>query len=88
MVVIPGHIAVAVNSAPTFHYTPPGLATHLASAIERSIGNTSSEYLKLNLEEMNVMLRECLPLIKRILKYVETNFIYDYRFENLEVFNN
>lgn len=89
MVVIPAHFAMAPMSAPAFHYTPPGfshgrLATYLVSAVECSRGNSSSEYLKLSLEKINVILIECLPLRERILKYIETTFIYDSRFENLK----
>jgi len=48
MVEIPAHIAMALKSAPTFHYTLPGfshgrLATYLVSAVECYIGNASSE---------------------------------------------
>lgn len=60
MVVIPAHIAMVLKSAPSCH-SPPGfshvcLATYLASVIECYIGNASSEYLKLNLYKINIML--------------------------------
>lgn len=51
MVLIPAHNVMVVKSLPTFRYTPPSLslvylATYLASAVECSIGKSSSEYLK------------------------------------------